>query len=97
MCSLLALTLLVAWIVTNDKYTTFASDNFTLITHLLDRRTYLHIKLPFGSLTVIYLSPSRRRLLLQDGLIGLNEKTALIEYVVSVSRLLIAISNTASS
>ena len=48
---LLALTLFMAWVVTNDKHTTFAPDNFTLITHLLDRRTYLHIKLPFGSFT----------------------------------------------
>jgi hypothetical protein len=44
----LALTLLMTRIFADHVNLAVASDDLALVAHFLDRRTYLHINLPFG-------------------------------------------------
>ena len=61
-------------VLANDEDLAMAPNDFALIAHLLDRRTYLHIKLPFGFFTniifltqpqaiVVVVKPNRTKLL----------------------------------
>ena len=58
----LALTLLVARILTDDENLAMASDNLALVAHLLDRRTYLHITFLSVCGSFYTYTPSRWRL-----------------------------------
>ena len=46
--SLLTLTLLMTRILADNEHLAMASNDFALVAHFLDRRTYLHNSIPFG-------------------------------------------------